>query len=250
MIIGAQKSGTTSLFEDIARDPRVWVSLRKEVHYFDLNASRSERWYRCFFPRESRVRRRDAVVAEATPYYLFHRHAPERARRVIPSAKLIALLRDPAERAFSHWRHNRRLGTEPLDFLPALDAEAGRLAGEDERLADPAYVSAAHQRFSYVARGRYAEQLERWLQQFPREQLLVTSTDELFGEERDAVRRRLREFAGLDGEPVGSIPAVNLSSEEPVPAEARRWLDDAFGEPNRRLAQLLGDAAPGWARRL
>lgn len=250
MIIGAQKAGTTSLFEDLARDPRVVAPLRKEVHYFDLNAAEPEGWYRSFFARESRLRRGDAMAIEATPYYLFHPHAAERARRVIPSARLVVLLRDPVERAFSHWRHNRRLGTEPLEFVDALHAEGDRLAGESERLADPGYVSPAHQRFSYAARGRYAEQLERWRGRFPEEQLLVVDTAALFGADHEAVRHRIREFAGLatDG-PLPPAPAANVSPAAEIPAPARAWLEDAFTESNRRLATLLGEAAPAWSAR-
>ena len=223
-------------------------SLRKEVHYFDRNASQDAGWYRAHFPRQSQLKRHHAIAVEATPYYLFHPYAPQRARAVVPDARLIALLREPGERAFSQWRHNRRRGVEPLEFQDALDAETDRLAGEEDRLADPAYVSAAHQRFSYVARGRYAEQLERWAASYPGDQLMVSTTDELFGSKQDTERRRIREFTGLDPtSPLGPLPTVNVSSERPVPADARRWLDDAFSEPNRRLARLLGDTAPIWA---
>ena len=174
LIIGGQRCGTTALHDHLARHPAIGAAHVKEVHYFDLNYERGERWYRGHFPNDVRravARRRtgvEMVCGEASPYYLFHPLVPERARALVPDARLIVLLRDPVARALSHYHHEVALGMEPLTFEEALDAEPERLDGEERRLVQfPGYASVAHQHHSYVARGHYADQLERWLGRVP-----------------------------------------------------------------------------------
>ena len=139
VILGAQKAGTTSLYAYLCAHPDVRAAARKEVHYFDLNYARGATWYRSMFPlaaglaRERRGGRR-VLVGEASPYYLFYPLAAERAGAVVPSAQLIVLLRDPVERAWSHYRHEVKAGREPLEFEAALAAEPTRLAGADAAL--------------------------------------------------------------------------------------------------------------------
>jgi tRNA(Leu) C34 or U34 (ribose-2'-O)-methylase TrmL len=159
LIIGAQKAGTTSLFAHLNEHPAVWMAPWKECHFF------SRPWlpttaYRGFFLMRSTRRRierrlgRRLLVGEATPYYLFHPLAPLRAARALPKAKLIVLLRDPVERAYSHYRHEVRLGLETLSFEEALDAEATRTAGETERLGRSPFASSdGHRHYTYIARG-------------------------------------------------------------------------------------------------
>src|SRR5947209_1159841 len=134
LIIGAQKAGTTSLYRYLAAHPDIVASTRKEVHFFDINFWRGEWWYRSLFPLRRRLQRRPplrnrpAITGEASPYYLFHPFAPERAAQLLPDAKLIVLLRDPVERAWSHYRHEVANGRETMTFPDALAAEPARLA--------------------------------------------------------------------------------------------------------------------------
>ena len=139
----------------------------------------------------------DLVVGEATPDYLFHPHVPGRVRRAIPAAKLIVVLRDPVDRAFSHYWHQVERGHERLSFDEAIRSEDERLAGELERmLQDDTYLSFARHHYSYATRGRYAEQLEWWLALFPREQIALVDGRSLF-EDADAVSRELQTFLGV-----------------------------------------------------
>jgi hypothetical protein len=120
---------------------------------------------------------------EASPYYLFHPHVPGRVAEHLPGVKLIALLRDPVQRAYSHYQHEVAGGFETLSFEEAIEAEPARLAGETERLlAEPLYNSFAHQHHSYVARGHYAEQLDRWRPLFGDGQLLMLSSERFFAD--------------------------------------------------------------------
>ena len=216
LVIGAKRSGTTSLHNWLLAHPDVLplfpsarrLPLRadiKGVHHFDAAPMRSVWWYRSHFPsspgRALAARRAGGarvVAGEATPYYLHHPHAPARAAAVVPDARLIVLLRDPVERAWSHWKEQRRRGFEPLaTFEEAIDAEPGRLAGEAERLAaDPAYRSFAHEHQSYVTTGRYLEPLARWQAAFPPEQLLVLRSEDAFADPKGTFAVVL-DFLGL-----------------------------------------------------
>jgi hypothetical protein len=179
-------------------------------------------------------------VGEASPGYLFHPLAPERVRETVPDARLVALLRDPVDRALSHYHHEVALGREPLSFEDALDAEDERTRGEAERLTrEPEYFSHAWWDYTYVARGRYAEQLERWFEVFPREQLLVLATEELAADTAGAYARVLR-FLGVEPYDLDEYPRVYRQEYGQMRPETRRRLADTFAEPNRRLSALLG----------
>jgi hypothetical protein len=245
LLIGAQRAGTTSLFYYLRRHPHVGRPLTKEVHFFDDGYWRGVDWYRSFFAtsaerRLARLRGGDLVAAEATPYYLFHPAVPERVAATIPDARLVVLVRDPVDRAWSHYRKMRRMHLERLPFEQALDAEEERLAGEEARLlADSGYQSRHHRRHAYVARGLYADQLEHWFAHFPREQLLVVRSEDFFERPADTFAQTL-DFLGLQAwKPPGYEPR-NPSADAPLDPALRARLEERFAEPNARLAELLG----------
>jgi hypothetical protein len=239
LIIGAQRAGSSSLFSYVCAHPDIAPPTHKEIHFFDNNWFRGVPWYRRHFPlalRSGSAR----LTGEASPYYLFHPAVPERVAATLPEVRLLAVLRDPVERAYSQYQHARRDGHETLSFEEALEREDERLAGEAELLArDPTHVSFAHRRLSYRTRGLYAEQLERWFAVFPREQLLVLRSEELFAEP-DRVLASAFAFLGLEPFSLPAYPALNQRPYEPMSDAARAFLEGAFREPNRRLDALLG----------
>jgi hypothetical protein len=238
LIIGAQKAGTTALYAYLREHPQITGPSWKEVSFFDRHFARGEAWYRGNFPNT--LRARGGLVGEASPSYLFHPLAPARLAALVPEAKLVALVRNPVDRAFSHYQHEVALGREPLSFEDALVAEDERLHGEEERIvADPAYFSHAWWNYTYRARGRYADQLERWLAVFPREQLLVMPSEELLAEPEQA-HGRVLEFLGAGPHRLDAYPRVFERQYEPMRPETRLRLAAEFAEPNRRLYELLG----------
>ena len=245
LLIGAQRAGTTSLFYSLRRHPHVGRPGTKEVHFFDDQFWRGVDWYRSFFAtaaerRLARLRGGDLVSGEATPYYLFHPAVPERVASTIPAALLVVLLRDPVDRAYSHYRKMRRMSLERLSFEEALDAEEERLAGEEERLlADPRYRSRHHRRHAYVGRGLYADQLERWLAHFPREQLLVLRAEDFFERPAEIYAETL-DFLGLRTWRPPDFEPRNPTTSSPLAPNLRARLEERFEEPNARLARLLG----------
>lgn len=238
ILAGTMRGGTTSLFEYLARHPQIVPSRNKEVHFFDREHRRGAGWYRWQFPSAP-----DPLLPrfESTPYYMFEPRAPARVRSLLPEARLLFLLRDPVERAFSHYHKNRRDGREPLGFAEALAAEDERLAGEEERiLADPAYASPLHQYYSYRRRGHYAEQLIRWRHHFPATQMLVLDAGRLFTSPRDTLRL-VTAFLGLDPwEPAIFSPHNAGRIDQPLPGHVRARLEAHFAPHESRLESLLG----------
>jgi hypothetical protein len=238
LIIGAQKAGTTALYAYLRRHPAITGPSWKEVSYFDRHFARGEAWYRGNFP--NRIRARGKLVGEASPSYVFHPLGPERVRALVPEARLVALVRNPVDRALSHYHHEVALGREPLSFEDALAAEEERLRGEEERLAaDPGYFSRAWWSHAYKARGRYAEQLERWLAVFPREQLLILPSEDL-GAEPERTHARVLDFLGAAPHRLDAYPRVYERRYEAMNADTRERLAAEFKAPNRRLYELLG----------
>ncbi|HEX3276144.1 MAG TPA: sulfotransferase domain-containing protein [Gemmatimonadales bacterium] len=241
LVIGAQRSGTTSLFNYLAQHPDVRVPLGKEIHYFDLHYDRGLAWYRGRFPY-SRQLQRGALTLDASPYYLLHPLAPERAAQLLPQVKLIALLRNPVERAVSHYQHEVRGGREPLSLPDALEAEAERTAGEEERLArEPGYYSFPHHRYTYQRRGIYLDQLQRWLRHYDRSRLLIMQSERLF---RDPVGATavVHDFLGLRPHRLEHYqPFLYGGYDRTLPPALRERLTAFFAPHNRRLFDWLGE---------
>lgn len=252
LILGAQKGGTTSLQHDLEAHPQVVPAATKEIHYFDLEYARGDSWYRSHFPASARRRQaarrgRPVCAGDATPYYLFHPLAPRRARRTAPEARLIVLLRDPVERAHSHYHHEVRLGFEDRPFDEALDLEAGRLAGEAERILSEAhYRSLAHQHHSYASRGCYAAQLRAWWEHFPREQTLILTTEELAADPAASYGRVL-DFLGLPPWCPPAFSRLNATGRRGMERDVRVRLERFFEPHNQELEALLGRRL-GWGR--
>jgi hypothetical protein len=246
LIIGAQKSGTTSLYDYMTQHPRVLTARRKELHFFDVHYERGERFYRSLFRPSIGIAaprlRGSCVRGEASPYYLYHPLIPARVASMLPSVKLIVLLRDPIARALSNYYHAVALGFEPLPLAEALESEPERISGLEGRIAaDRGFRvrGSNHGHYSYLTRGRYAEQLERWFAHFPREQFLILDADQFFEDPRAGTCAAL-EFVGLDGDIEGDFRPRNARSYRDMDPGLRARLEEYYEEPNRRLVQLLG----------
>jgi hypothetical protein len=249
LLIGAQRAGTTSLFYALARHPHVARPAAKEIHFFDDEFWRGLDWYRSYFPLTARrdlSRRRggDLVALDATPYYFFHPAVPERVAATLPDARLVVLLREPVARAYSHYQMMRRKKIERLSFADAIVAEEERLAGKEERLlANARHRSFQHLHHSYVARGLYADQLERWLACFPRSSLLVAFAEEFFARPEEVYAQALGHLGLSPWEPP-DFRNINPAEYPEIDDETRARLAARFAEPNARLSRFLGRELP------
>jgi hypothetical protein len=238
LVIGVMKGGTTSFFNYLAQHPQINPPFRKEIKFFDIHYSQGLDWYRAHFPLRFKMKS-GMLTGEATPYYIFHPTAPERVAKVLPNVKLIALLRNPVDRAYSHYNHMVRVGREPLSFEEAIAREAERLDGEAEKIiADPRYSTFKHLHYSYLARGRYIEQLEKWFALFPRRQILILPSEELYTSPATAYRQAV-EFLGLSAWEPDDFSVYKQGVYEQMPYAVRQHLVDYYRPYNQRLYDCL-----------
>lgn len=251
LVIGAQRSGTSSLYRYLSDHPAVASPLRKEVGYFSRSYHRGDDWYRAHFTWAGSRR----LSFEATPDYLLHPVAAERVAERLPDVRCVVLLRDPVARAYSHHRHMVRLGYETLDFGDAVAAETRRIQPDLDRLAeDPFHDPRALLRYSYVARGHYADQLRRWFDHLPRDRFLVVRSEDFYAD----TARWFAEITAFLGLPPWRPPTFpNVSAvRRPGPAgdatpsglrePTQAALADLFRKPNADLAELLDLPDPWW----
>ena len=242
LIAGVQKGGTYSLYRLLERHPEIGLSKSKEVHFFDDEASvdwsrpRYDRYHRNFS-----IDRRSRVFGEATPIYIYWPGSLERIRAYNPNTKLILLFRDPIERAYSAWCHQRRKSREPLSFSEAI--REGRA-----RISDPQGLGNRH--FSYVERGFYAKQLRRALDLFPASNILSLDSSQLSRDPRALVQQVVR-FLGLS-EPNGVIEAIHANKRAPlkesdvVRADDVTLLADLFAGDVAELVERVDFSIEHW----
>jgi len=252
-VIGTQRGGSTSMFiyllaHELVHGPR----RAKGVHYFDTNFDESLDWYQGNFPLQSTIDAQRELhgvtpaVGEGAPYYLFHPTIPQRIHTVTPNARMIAVLREPLARAISHHNHEVQRGFETLSLIEALEAEDGRLEGEEQRIIDdPNYVSQPHIFHAYLSRGQYATQLRRYFDTFGRDQVLVIDSAKLQSEP-EATVRQTTDFLGLPPIVGGDYPQYNKRNHDPVDESIRARFGSRFDESNEELRELLGPGVLSW----
>lgn len=250
LIIGAQRCGTTSLHHYLVQHPGVLPArFTKGVHWFDVAYGKPQSWYRANFPTTRRRRAASqrlghpVVTGEASPYYLFHPEIPQRAATVLPDARIIAVLRDPVARAWSHFHHETKRGFEALTFEEALDAEPARLAGAAAALTSDDGTHFSHQHHSYVARGRYAEQLDRWYGHFAEDQILVLFSSELQDDTAETMMR-VHRFLGLPELSTATEGRWNKQANPQLSAPLDGRLHAEFAGSNDALRDRLGRTLP------
>jgi hypothetical protein len=252
IIIGAQRCGTTSLYNNLAKHMGIAPAFKKEVHFFDVNFGKGVDWYRSHFPSylykyAKKVRNRNFVTGEASPYYIFHPHVPKRIAELVPQVKLIAILRNPVDRAYSHYHHQVRKGFERLDFEAAVARENERLFAETLKMQeDEAYFGFNHRHFSYLSRGIYVDQLKTWAKFFSKEQMLILKSEDFYTD-TPRVMRQVLEFLELPFKQLASYGKYNVLPYSKMDSSVRRQLADYFEPHNQELYAYLG-VHFGWER--
>jgi len=248
LIIGAQKAGTTSLHNYLRRHPSLSPSAgAKELHYFDMYYGRGLSWYLSHFPY--RFQRDRALHYESTPDYLVHEVVPARVRRDLGRVKLIAVLREPAERAFSAWRMWHNFADIRPDEAKKADPRSFAQAIEEE-LASPDGSAGGH--FHYVVMGRYAEHLERWRRYFAPQDMLVLNYHEM-ARDLEGFLRRVSDFLRIAPFPAGVVEELGAQRHWVTPEHPRdeqilttiERLRGYYRPHNERLFDLIGERW-GW----
>ncbi|MGF1618756.1 MAG: sulfotransferase [Acidimicrobiia bacterium] len=259
VIIGCQRGGTSSLYRYLGLHPDISASLRKETEYFTAKFPEGEAWYRAHFPLALRHRLAAAIGKrrlsfEATPDYLVDPRAPARCHALLPGARIVVMLREPGERALSQFHHNVRLGLETETFDRAIELEESRISADRAEMAEnPSTSATAFRRFSYLTRGDYAEQLQRWFDLYPRDRFLIVESEEFFSDP-DRVLGKVLEFVGVrQWSPPEfrnySYPERDAVGHEEVPAALSGVLDERFNQSNKNLRELI-DTDLGWLERV
>ena len=256
LIAGTKRGGTTSLFNYLLMHPGVLGLFpqtrgKKSTDFFFKEQARGRRWYRSHFHTETHRRRLAArtggrvVGGEASPYYMWDPRVAPQAHSLNPRLSAIVLLRDPVERAWSHYQERVHMGVEPLSFAAALEAEALRTDGELERmLADPGYYSEAHDWYSYRARGVYLPQLTAWRSAFPDSQLLVLRSEDMYADVQSAFDDVCR-FLDLAPFRLPTTRTFNSITRSTMPEDCRAELREYYRPANQELELACGRSF-GW----
>lgn len=246
IIIGGQRCGTTTLYGLLTEHPCILPALRKEVHFFARNFHRGTTWYRAFFPLRmhryfaTKIRRQQLITGEATAYYIFHPHAPKRIFQTLPGVKLIALLRNPVDRAYSHYHHEVRKGRENLRFEEALEKEEERIQREGRKmLVDESQDDRNFCYYSYLSRGIYVDQLKLWMSIFRKEQILVIRSEDLYTNSAGVVAQ-VQEFLNVPKWDLREYKNYNDAQYLPMDPSTRKRLTKYFEPHNQRLYEFLG----------
>lgn len=255
LLVGAQRAGTTSLFRGLLEHPHILRPImHKGVNYFDVNYHRSWSWYVGHFPLQVSARRRHApgqraaAVFEASGYYMFHPHAPGRIALQLPDVQIVAMVRDPVQRAYSAYKHELARGFETETFERALELEDGRVEPELRRmLADPMYYSSTYRHLAYRRRGHYAEQLQRLADLLGRDRIHVVDSERFFAAPHEELPSLL-DFLQLPQHLPKSFDRYNARFGAPIPAAVEAQLREYFRPHDLALADFLG-RPPSWVLR-
>lgn len=238
LIIGVQKSGTSALYQYLCKHPQICMGETKELHYFDNRRNFSDpgpdygSYHRRFHPD-----RKTLICGEATPRYILLPEAMERIRNYNPDMRLIIILRNPVDRAFSHWQNNRQKGREDLSFEQAIDSEPERLGDRSPRTLASV---------GYLERGKYTEQIKRAFNLFTRDQCLILSAEDL-NSNHMALLQRVALFLGLSPFPLVEAKQIHVGKySDRMDQATRQKLLEHFSNEFDELEQLLGWDLSGW----
>jgi hypothetical protein len=247
-IIGVQKGGTSAMSEYLSVHPQLVRPQRKDIYFFNNaeNFAKGMHWYRAHFAhplycllKQWRTGTKVKTTFDATPNYFAAPGAAARLHTFFPDAKLVVLLRNPVQRAWSNWRMNRRHGFEPLGFEEALQAEDNRLAAEDWFAATHGTHSYVRQRLGYRSNGIYIHFMREWLQYFPASHFFIRTTEEMEADTA-SVYNELTDFLTLDRfNGVQFIRHNEGGEHEKMPPQVQDVLHNFFSPHNSELETLL-----------
>jgi len=244
IIIGAAKSGTTSLYDCMVQHPDIYPALWKETYFFDRYYPRGISWYRANFASKisknfmTQIQRKSFRTGESTPTYIHHPLAAKRISKILPNIKLIVLLRNPVDRAYSHYQMEKQMGYENLSFVESIELENSRIKGENEKMIqDNNYYSYKRQIFSYLTSGIYVNQLSLWMEHIPNNQFLIIKSED-FENDQSKIFKEVENFLGLNHVTIKFVKK-NIGKYDAMNPETRKKLEEFFAPHNQRLYSFL-----------
>lgn len=243
LIIGAQRGGTQSFYDYLLQHPSIVPAIRPDIQFFDQHYERGIDWYVSQFPLLSGYygskRPENCLTGEASPFYLHHPLVPHRLHQHCPKAKLIVLLRNPTDRAYSHYRQAVRSGKEFFPFMTALKIEAKRSEKGNQRLHENPNIYSEKNLFtSYIAHGIYVLQIKRWQALFPTKQLLFIRSEDYFSDPIPHIVRAYQ-FLGLTPFQPHRVAPPPVPFFQYLTDQTRARIDRVFKPSNDELYRLL-----------
>lgn len=247
IIIGAARSGTTSLYNYLSQHPCILPAYRKEPTYFaNLYHKKNMIWYRAHFPTfahkifmEMKDKFQKVITGEASTYYLFYPYTAQRVNESLPSIKIIVMLRNPVDRAYSQYTQNKESGFEHLSFEEAIELEEERLKKDLVKLKeDHNYDSFELHKYSYFKRSTYVDQLKIWAKYFQKEQMKIIKSEEFY-ENTNRIYNETLEFLGLSRFNLNDFRKYSHVDYKPMNPTTRKKLIGYFKPHNERLYEFL-----------
>ncbi len=233
--IGAQKCGTSALFKYLARHPEIGLGRTKEVHFFDYDRNFKRLFfkykkYHAYFDFGEEGKKR---FGEVTPIYIYWKPALERIKEYNPAIKLILILRNPKERAFSHWNMDTSRNWEDRDFYTCITEEP--LNGKQHRVK------------SYIRRGMYVEQLQRLFSLFDKEQVLILKYENFLNAQQNTLNQ-VFDFLNVEKKAYEFEPLTTnkIPYEEKIDPKSKVFLDIVFKEEIKKVEDLLHWDCSDW----
>ncbi|NEP45781.1 MAG: tetratricopeptide repeat protein, partial [Okeania sp. SIO2H7] len=230
LIIGVGKGGTSSLYSYLCKHPKILPAVKKEIYFFSSHIEKNIDWYLSHFPPIPPGE--NFVTGEATPTYFRVKNGAEKVFEMFPKVKLIMLLRNPIDRAVSHYHHEVRLKRENRSLEGAI-ASLEKLQKAADR--EEFYW---HNDQPYVTFGLYVEFIQKWMEVFPREQFLILKSEDFYDAPGDTMKRVFA-FLGLPDYQIAEYEKLNPGYYPPINESIRQQLSDYFLPYNRRLEEYL-----------
>ena len=247
ILFGVSRSGTTSLYQYLSQHPNIEPCAVKETRFFDMYYERGINWYRMNYPSVwqkfvfTKLKNKKFITGEASGAYIENPHTPKRIHDLDPNIKLILLVRNPVDRAFSHYIRKMKNGSEKLSFEESIEQEKSRIQGEQDKMEkNEKYYSSIFHSLGYLTKGLYAIPLKNWLKYFSMKQILVLENGE-FLHDPEKVYNRAIEFLGL---PKWKLPEYKKFSKQRLSIEmdpkTREKLLDYCKPFNEEFYSLIG----------
>ena len=238
VVIGSTKSGTTSLHYYLIQHPGI-ISERN-VHFFEYMQTNSIEWYRAYFPTKAYKNFKKLTVGEQTATYLFHPLIPKRIHTTIPNAKLIVVLRNPVDRAYSNYKHQVREGIEKRTFEEAIKSELKRIEicknNSEYKINNDDFSN--HVIFSYLRHGIYVDFIKAWMEFFTKEQFLILPTYDL-NNNRAKFLKQVFDYLNVQNFEIKDVERQNVGEYKKLDKSMRKFLVDYYRPHNERLFKLL-----------
>lgn len=245
LIIGAPRSGSSSLYSYLIQHHSILPCKIKEPNYFAMYYNRTPSWYRTFFPTklkkflcETKTKSR-VVTGEASTQYYWHPHVPKRVKKLIPNTKIIILLRNPIKRSYSQYEMEVRHGNEKLSFEDAIRNEKSRISNEIEKMQrDEDYFSSKYTMYAYLEKSIYVNYIKNWLKYFRKDQFLFLKS-EIFFQETESVLEKTFQFLNLPSHKFSDFKILRKGNYQPIKKETQLSLVDYFKPYNEELYSLI-----------